>query len=564
MKKFLSTLAVAGLATVVLASCSGKAADDNKQDDNGKTVTPTQTLENGDIYLADEAIAEVNQSLKGEYSIRLWVSEVENSVETAKAQVEEFKKLYPDIKITVTVDPVSESQAAGDMITDVKAGADIFCFAQDQLARLVQAKALSPIPGEVKARLAKNNDAGAVKAGTTAGEMYSYPLTSDNGYFMFYDKSVVKEEHLGDIMAILDDCADANKKFSYAIQGNGWYTGGVFFGAGCHSSWVTNQGGFFVSVDDDFKDKGLIAAKAIKQIINHPAYNGQDADKAARFNDPTPSAVVVSGTWDVGVAKAALGENYGAAELPSVTVDGKTFHLGSFSGNKLMGVKPQEDGNKLAVCNLLAEYMTLGKAQLQRFEKLGWGPSNVNAQKDEKVQKDEALSALAAQSAYAVPQGQIQGDWWTIVATLAASCKDAADDAALQEALNTYDAAIRSKLTTGDFKSAGTWSVIGDAVGGWDTDIDVAEPDDNGVTADGEYVVKDAAGADKVFEMAANSLFKLRRGHAWGIESNDPEASCTYIAKDGGNIKVLEAGSYKIVVKIVANAVKWVKLVPAE
>lgn len=81
----------------------------------------------------------------------------------------------------VTVEPVGKGDAASNMLTDLDAGADIFNFAQNQLARLVAAGALI--------ELSEENAAGSVAAATMADLVYAYPLTSDNGYFLYYDKS---------------------------------------------------------------------------------------------------------------------------------------------------------------------------------------------------------------------------------------------------------------------------------------------------------------------------------------------------------------------------------------
>ena len=76
--------------------------------------------------------------------IKIWVAEA--AVEFTKAQVEVFKAQNPEYaNMTVLVQPVGEGDAAGNMITDVEAGADIFGFAQDQLARLVAAGALEEV-----------------------------------------------------------------------------------------------------------------------------------------------------------------------------------------------------------------------------------------------------------------------------------------------------------------------------------------------------------------------------------------------------------------------------------
>jgi arabinogalactan oligomer/maltooligosaccharide transport system substrate-binding protein len=50
-------------------------------------------------------------------------------------------------KYTVKVSAMGEDDAATNLLTDVEAAADVFSFAQDQLARLVAAGALSALGG---------------------------------------------------------------------------------------------------------------------------------------------------------------------------------------------------------------------------------------------------------------------------------------------------------------------------------------------------------------------------------------------------------------------------------
>ena len=61
---------------------------------------------------------------------------------------------------------VGEGDAASNVLTDLEAGADIFNFAQDQLARLVAAGALIELSDENAAIVAEENDAGSVAAAT--------------------------------------------------------------------------------------------------------------------------------------------------------------------------------------------------------------------------------------------------------------------------------------------------------------------------------------------------------------------------------------------------------------
>ena len=93
--------------------------------------------------------------------IKVWVAD--NVVSFTQDQIAAFKEENPDFAdYEFTVEPVGESDAAGNMITDVEAGADIFGFAQDQIARLVAAGALEEVAPENVEAVETQNDAGAV------------------------------------------------------------------------------------------------------------------------------------------------------------------------------------------------------------------------------------------------------------------------------------------------------------------------------------------------------------------------------------------------------------------
>ena len=89
--------------------------------------------------------------------IKIWVAEA--TVEFTKAQVEAFKAANPEYaNMTVTIQPVGEGDAASNMLTDVEAGADLYVFAQDQLARLVAAGALIELSDENAKLVAENTE----------------------------------------------------------------------------------------------------------------------------------------------------------------------------------------------------------------------------------------------------------------------------------------------------------------------------------------------------------------------------------------------------------------------
>ena len=386
---------------------------------------------------AEPTAAPVATGYEGE--VKVWVAEA--TVDFTKAQVEAFKAAHPEYaKMTVTVQPVGEGDAASNMLTDVEAGADLYVFAQDQLARLVAAGALEVVSDENAKVVTEQNDAGSVSAVKLGETMYAYPMTSDNGYFLYYDKSVVTDPT--NMEAILADCEKAGKNVYFEIN-SGWYQTAFFFGAGCTLTYGTNDEGAIISMDCDYaSENGLKALKSMIKLAQSPIHvNGSSASNATNLG------AIVDGTWDAVAVQGILGENYAAVKLP--TIDG--YQLGGFGGFKMLGVKPQTDDAKLAACDALALFLSSGEVQTARFEAVGWGPSNLVAQQSEAVKADIALSALAAQLANTMPQGQYPGEYWTLATALGddilADKLDNMTDEQLMEVLVNFQATAGSYIT---------------------------------------------------------------------------------------------------------------------
>lgn len=429
-KKILATLLAVSMV-ICATACGGadKTATETTTTETTKTETSTEAS-------SDEAPAAESVDY-GTGEITIWAPEA--TVEFTKEQVNAFFEANPDMAgYTFTVEPVGEGDAAGNMITDVEGGADIYNFAQDQIARLVSAGALSPVMGDNATFVSSQNDAGAVGAATVGGMIYAYPLTSDNGYFMYYDKSVVTDPT--SLEKVIADCEAAGKNF-YMELNSGWYQTAFFFATGCNLTFDTDSDGNFTAANVDYdSDAGVVALKEMIEVASSKAFqNGSSVDNGVNIG------AIVDGTWDSSSAQAAFGDNYACAKLPTFEgSDGKTYQLSGFGGFKLLGIKPQEDAGKLAVCNALAKYLTSKDVQLARYQAVGWGPSNMEAQASSDVQADPALSALAEQLAYTIPQGNYPGDYWSdatslgddVVATGVLSTASSDDD--IKAALATF------------------------------------------------------------------------------------------------------------------------------
>ena len=493
MSKILSLVLVIAMLAVCFVACGDKTPD------NG-----------------DESV-----DLTGTYDITMWVSETAGVADQFRAQIAKFMEANPGIVINAQIEGVTEADAGSKIVADVATAPDLFCFAQDQLARLVQASALAK-PGKAAAEAIKaNNDAGSVAAATVGGTLYAYPMTSDNGYYMYYEKSIISEEEAESLEKLIEACEKNNKKFRFALE-NAWYTASFFFATGCHSNWTTDEAGEFVSIDDDFNsDKGLIAMKGMQKLAQSTCYDSN----ADIFTD---AGVIITGIWNANAAEAHFGANFGVTDLPSFTVDGTSYHLGSYSGNKLIGVKPQSDAKKAAVLSLLAQFLTNEECQNERYASFQWGPSNLKAQASDAVQANPSLAALAKQNGYAVPQGNIGGAWWDVAKVLGADAKNAKSEDDLKNGLKNYDDKIAAWLQlTPEQRRA--WTVIGQVNGSnWDVDVEMKEEPANTWTA--------------TVELPAGGEFKVRQGYAWthnfGVDLKDNQ---------GANFKVTDAGTYKIV-----------------
>ena len=183
-------------------------------------------------------------------------------------------------------------------------------------------------------------------------------------------------------------------------------------------------------------------------------------------------------------------------------------------------IEPQVDVVKGAAVAQLALYLTGYDCQMERFNALAWGPSNVKAQADEAVQANPGLAALLKQAPYSVPQGQIHGSWWDIAKVIGEDVKAAEDDAGLQAALDNYYDKIASLFTMSDAEKY-AWAVIGTVNGtNWDTDLPMTKGDDG------------LWKTDEAYAMDAGTEFKVRQGKSW--DNNFP----------ADNFKVEEAGTY--------------------
>ena len=290
---------------------------------------------------------------------------------------------------------------------DIHNAGDIFTFADDQLSSLVAGGALAKVPNASEVKAA--NVEGAVNACSINDIMYAYPMSADNGYFLYYDKRYFTEEDVKTLDGILNVAAANGKKFSMEWT-SGWYMYSFFGNTGLefginddgvtnHCNWNTTEGSI----------TGVDVTQSLLTIGTHPGFaNISDSEFVANVQNGTVIAGV-SGVWNAMEIQAAWGADYGAVKLPTYTVAGQQVQMSSFVGYKMVGVNAYSEHVDWAL--KFADWITNEQNQTLRFEVRNQGPSNINAAASDAVQKVPAIQAVMEQSEFGVLQ-RVGNNYW--------------------------------------------------------------------------------------------------------------------------------------------------------
>ncbi len=420
-KKLVSVLLSAAMVATLLAGCGG-GSDDSSDNTEGAGSGEKQTV-----------------------SLRMWGAEEDQDF--LKQMADSFAEEYADAAdITVEVGVESESTAKDTVLTDVEAAADVYSFASDQLPDLVNAGALQSIDdmdealqayaGKGVADVKEANTADSVEACTYNDTLYAFPRTADNGYFLFYDSSVLSEDDVATWDSLLAAADAAGKKVGMTLA-SGWYNASFFYSAG-FTTGLNDDGSTSMDWNGEADYSGVEVTQAMLNITGNPAFMAvADGDSSNQLASGQLCAAV-SGTWDAQVAQEVFGEGYAATKLPTFTIAGDQLQQASVSGYKMVGVNAHSKNAGWAA--LLADWITNEDAQRTQFEERQIGPSNKVVLESDEVQSNVALSALAAQNEYGVVQFAGQ-NFWDPAATfgeiIAKGELNVDDTAGIQAALDT-------------------------------------------------------------------------------------------------------------------------------
>ena len=351
-----------------------------------------------------------------EITLTVWgpqADQGENGNGWLQEQCNAFAAAHPEYKITFQYGVCGEGDAATMVGKDPSAAADVFFYANDQIGTLLQANALAQFGGEFAEEIKKNNSDTMISSVTfTDGGIYGVPFTP-NSWFMYYNKSVFSEEDIKSLETMLE-----KGKVGFNL-GDAWYFA---------SFYVANDGTLF---GENFSDaaagiqfggaNGEAATNYLVDLVANPNFVVDNNNEVAvGLMKEGKCDAFFSGTWKAEAAKEALGENYAAAQLPTITINGEAKQLRAFAGSKCIGVNPNCKNQKAAL--QLALFLGSKDAQLAHYKNGNIAPCHPELAADPTIAADVAVAALIngiANSSVLQPTIAEMGNYWAPAGNMA-------------------------------------------------------------------------------------------------------------------------------------------------
>ena len=240
---------------------------------------------------------------------------------------------------------------------------------------------------------------------STDGGVYGVPFTG-NTWFMYYDTSVFSEDDVKSLDTMLE-----KGKVAFPLT-DSWYIAAPYYANGCT---IFGESGMDAAAGFDFGgDKAVAVTKYLVNLYNNANFSvDADGSGLSGLREGTVNAIF-SGTWNAEPVKEALGDNFGATQLPTITIDGEAKQMRSFAGSKAIGVNPNCQNMQAAIA--LAVYLGSAEAQKAHYEMRGIVPTSKALSNDATVSADIVAMAQANTIANtSVLQATLpeMGSYWT-------------------------------------------------------------------------------------------------------------------------------------------------------
>lgn len=392
------------------------------------------------------------------YTLTIWGAEQDQDM--LKAMCAAYAAANPQNTYKFLFGVQGENDAADKILNDVTSGPDIYSFPSDQINRLFAGGALARIGGSIESEVKASNTPESVDAATITvngvDQLMAYPSTGDNCYFVYYDKSVfTNPEDLTTLDKMLDVAEAAGKTVHFKLDNDGWYLSSFFFTNPELKYNVTyNENMVEESVEINYNAPGgMDVMKSLRTYLQRDGLvaTTDDSKIIAGFTPnaegKTTIAAAITGIWNKEKIQEQLGDNMGVCVLPKANIGGEMVQLSGYFGYKLIGVNGYSKNKGEA--HKLAQWLTNEQNQILRYETRGFGPTNINAMKMDKVINDPVIKTIFQQATFNRTQKGVPSQYWTPMGSLVTPIITAKNDgtevtdAMLQEYLDALCNQIR-------------------------------------------------------------------------------------------------------------------------
>lgn len=377
-----AVMAVAAVALLPLAGCGGSG---NSGSSSAGIAGATANLNKLDLGKVTLNVWAPQQNLQPGPNGKAHIKQIEA----------DFQKAHPGVSFKNSV--VGEADAGKTVGQDPTAAADVYMYANDQLGALIKANGVgaqtnTDIANQVKIQ----NSQVMIDSISQGGKIYGVPYTA-NTWFMYYNNSIVSKDDVKSFDTML-----SKAKIAFPLA-NSWYFPAFYFGAGgtLYGPKGTDAAAGVKFNNPDVTKYLVNLTKNPNYDISTPGLAGDDAGLKAFESGQV--AAYFSGTWDGSVIKAKLGNKMSAAQLPTFSLNGKTYQMKSFAGSKAVGWNPSakvHDGNTKAAqqkaAQVFAAFLGGTQSQLYMYQDYGQIPADVTLTNNAKIKADPIATAQFA------------------------------------------------------------------------------------------------------------------------------------------------------------------------
>ena len=273
-------------------------------------------------------------------------------------RLDAFEAANPQWDITWNIEDYFPGYAEVVIAEDPAAGGDVYLYYSSYLNTLLEAGAVLPLTAaETRQALANSTQTLVDTVSDLNGTCYGYPLAG-NTWFMLYNKSVFSEEDVKSLDTMLE-----KGKVAFPMT-NIWYLPAFYFANG-----GTMYGPRGNNEADGIRfngSRGAAVTARLAELMEHPNFITEDYGIDTRILADGTCDALFGVFWDYTSLREQMGDDIGAAQLPTVNINGQPRQMKALMESISVGVNPHADHPEAA--RALAAFLSNADSQLLRWQ----------------------------------------------------------------------------------------------------------------------------------------------------------------------------------------------------